>query len=649
MRSSRAPLFFALPLLALLCLTGCSIKHVKVAEVSLCDQGVCSPASSKEQLLTRIYKLFRSHKMSEIQFYRSKPKTRTRGWRGVRFWVLTSLPPLPGKISSLRIADVLYIDREKSEIKLALRPWSTVLFIPDACTNGTAVLKVHSPTDIRLDGKFYCTWLVVPHVVKFEMRIDSFDFANESFTAHFATRFAGLTFGGGRGYLRAEFSPPPPRAPTPKAKPQVPPPAPPEPAPIPVAAEPAPPPLVTVEEETLSEFPVLALRTQLEDANGDMILEAGEEVVLKAFVDNKGGIAAENVRIALSGTPELTAAFGDSRELGGVPPKGSGSVIFRGRLAENIPAEDASLRIEVLVGHKKVLAAAKILKVAMRSGAVKAAEDILSEISVDDIPPKSRSTPRPNDAALVVGIGSYREKFIPAVKYATRDAETVARYFENVLGVPQANIKLLTDDMATKSDLEAYLEDWLVRRVKEDSNVYFYYAGHGAPDPLGKEAYLVPYEGHPDFAAKLFPLKRLYSSLKKLKAKRTVVMLDSCFSGTQGRGITKRGGRPLVTTVMPPPEGDDLVILTASSGREISSDYDKVEHGLFTYYLLKGMRGPSDTNRDRSISLAELFQYVRSNVSETASLELNRDQTPTLMPSRAGASPHLDWPLVLRY
>ncbi len=157
MRSIRAPLYFALPLLALLGSTGCSIKHVKVPKVLLCDQGTCSTAKSKEQLLTRIYRLFRSHKKSTIQLYRSKPGKRTRGWRGARFWVISSLPPLPGKLSSIRIDDVLYIDREKSEIKLSLRPWASVLFIPDACASGTAVLKVHSPTDIRLDGKFYCT------------------------------------------------------------------------------------------------------------------------------------------------------------------------------------------------------------------------------------------------------------------------------------------------------------------------------------------------------------------------------------------------------------------------------------------------------------------------------------------------------------
>ena len=101
--------------------------------------------------------------------------------------------------------------------------------------------------------------------------------------------------------------------------------------------------------------------------------------------------------------------------------------------------------------------------------------------------------------ALIIGISKYREEAIPAVKYASRDAEIVAKYLENVGGIPRNNIKLLTDASVTKSDLEAYIGDWLARRVNKDSVVFVYYAGHGAPDIESKEAYIVPYEGHPDF------------------------------------------------------------------------------------------------------------------------------------------------------
>ncbi len=65
-------------------------------------------------------------------------------------------------------------------------------------------------------------------------------------------------------------------------------------------------------------------------------------------------------------------------------------------------------------------------------------------------------------------------------------------------------------------------------------------------------AYIVPYEGHPDFPSKLYPLKRLYESLNKLPAKDVIVMLDSCFSGAKGRSITREGARPIAISIENP-------------------------------------------------------------------------------------------------
>lgn len=656
-------------------LTGCSIKHVKVPRVSLCRGESCSAARSREQVLTRFYNLLRSNKKSKIRLYRSKPGKRSRGRRGLRFWVASSIPPFPGKLSSINLQDVRYLDREKSEIKIIANASSSVLFIPPACTKGSGKIKVLSPSDVRVEIKSFCSWLVIPFVVKLDMRVDSLDFEAKAFTGHYGLKFGGLTFGGWRGYFRAELDPapvpspektPPPPAPEPPPKPAVP-------KPVPVAAAPPSPPAapavpprpkappvpakrrpveparpVEAVEETLSRLPELSMATRFEDANGDLILEGGESFSLTVTVGNESGAVVPEAEVALSGTPQLTGALGRARTVRGLKPGASREVRFEGRLAKDVPAEAGSLRIELLAGKRKGLAAAKILKMAMRPAPVEAAEEVLSEISVDDIPPKNRKLRRPNDAAIVVGIGRYREKFIPPVRYAARDAETAARYFENLLGVPAGNIKLLTGDMATKSDLEAYLEDWLVRRVKKDSIVYFYYAGHGSPDPKGEAAYLVPYEGNPDFPAKLYPLSRLYSSLEKLDAKRTVVLLDSCFSGARGRGIVSKGSRPLVLTTSEPDDAGKVVVLSASSGREISSDYDKAEHGLFTYYLLRGLRGGADKDKDRSISVGELFEYVRANVSRTASLELNRDQTPALLPAK-GSFRRKRWPIVEKY
>ena len=105
--------------------------------------------------------------------------------------------------------------------------------------------------------------------------------------------------------------------------------------------------------------------------------------------------------------------------------------------------------------------------------------EVISEVNVDDIPKKIKGFENKENVAIIIGISDYREKLIPpSVKYAARDAEIMAKYLEKLGGIPRSNIKLLTDDTATKSDIEAYAEDWLTRRVNQDSTVFIYYAGH---------------------------------------------------------------------------------------------------------------------------------------------------------------------------
>lgn len=250
---------------------------------------------------------------------------------------------------------------------------------------------------------------------------------------------------------------------------------------------------------------------------------------------------------------------------------------------------------------------------------------------------------QPNAYAVVIGISQYREEVIPKVPYAAKDAETIAKVLEIQGGIPKTHIKLLTDSKATNTDIRNHVNDWLRMRVKSDSIVYIYYAGHGTPNPQTGEVYLVPWEGHPDFPSGLYPLKDFYASLDKLPAKEIVVMLDSCFSGAPGRSVLAKGTRPMVISLENPLlAGGKIAVLSASTGNQMSSDYDKTGHGLFTHYLLAGLGGAADKDKNHLVTLKELYPYVREHVSETALDELNREQTPMLLPgedalgSRAG-------------
>ncbi|MEW6601350.1 MAG: caspase family protein, partial [Nitrospirota bacterium] len=322
------------------------------------------------------------------------------------------------------------------------------------------------------------------------------------------------------------------------------------------------------------------------------------------------------------------------RVVGDIGPKEKKDVVIECVLPKRLEAETAHLSVELAEQRGYSPAEIKSFTAAMQPAEIKQTEEVLSRhVDVDTVPPKISNFRKENSYALVIGISRYRDKDIPQVKYAKSDAEMFAKYLENVGGVPAKNIKLVTDERVSKGDLEAYIEDWLPRRIKKDSELFIYYAGHGTPDPMSGEAYIVPYDGHPDYKSKLYPLKRMYASLNKLPSEQVVVMLDSCFSGAGERGVISQGARPLSILVENPVlAGGNVHVLASATGSQISSDFEKVRHGLFTYFLLKGMKGHADKDNNNRIELHELYDYVRENVSETASTELNREQMPVLLP-----------------
>jgi hypothetical protein len=236
---------------------------------------------------------------------------------------------------------------------------------------------------------------------------------------------------------------------------------------------------------------------------------------------------------------------------------------------------------------------------------------------VDELP---AAGPRRAGHAVIIGVESYREK-LPKADYAAADAKLVAEYAKRVLGIPEENVAVLSNDRATRGDFEKYFERWLPNRVEAGDEVFVYYSGHGAPDPKTGEAFLVPYDADPTYIKETgYPIKRLYENLSKLKAKRVTLAMDSCFSGSGGRSVIAKGARPLVGAVTAAVPAQ-LTVLSASGGDQVSNSYEEKGHGLFTYFLLKGLK-------QKGGDLKAAFEYLKPEVSRVARREYNADQTP---------------------
>jgi len=231
----------------------------------------------------------------------------------------------------------------------------------------------------------------------------------------------------------------------------------------------------------------------------------------------------------------------------------------------------------------------------------------------------------------VLGVETYREK-LPKADYAAKDAKLMGEYLTAVMGFPEENVVVRTDDKASLTDFIKYIENWLPNNVEKDAKVFVYFSGHGAPNPKTGNAYLVPYDGDPTFIESTgYPVERLYAALDKLPTDDVSVVIDSCFSGAGGRSVLAKGARPLVQVVAVM-RGTKASVLSASASDQISNAYEEKGHGLLTYFLLKALGGEGDLNKDGAVTLAEAHEYARPNVQRIARKFYNNEQTPQFAP-----------------
>ena len=261
-----------------------------------------------------------------------------------------------------------------------------------------------------------------------------------------------------------------------------------------------------------------------------------------------------------------------------------------------------------------------------------------SDVDVDL--PQGRAK-NPDAVALVIGIGKYRD--VASATYADRDAIAFREYLIQMFGYSGDRIFLLTNDRATYRDIELGLTKIADRLVpNRQSDVIVFYAGHGTFKMEDKHAmhYFVSYEADPNYPDAGYPLDAFYQRLAGLAAKSVTVFIDACFSGTDREAQPLvEGARSLMLPEMELPKSPGPV-LASSASNQISSSYESQRHGLFTYYLLKGLRGAADgadgSKQNGVITLSELEAYTKEYVSKTARAELGRLQEPTLTGSPEG-------------
>ena len=223
------------------------------------------------------------------------------------------------------------------------------------------------------------------------------------------------------------------------------------------------------------------------------------------------------------------------------------------------------------------------------------------------------SVNRPNAIAIIIGNKDYQHT--DPVKYALNDAQTMKKYLIKTLGYKPGNIFYIEN--ATKSNFETYFgteEDHkgkLYNQLKRNqSEVFVYYSGHGAPALDDHKAYFVPVDCEPNYLEQGgYPREVFYSNLTKLPAKSFTVVIDACFSGAK---VYDDMSPVRIKVSDPLQKFTNGVIISSASGSQVSTWYNEKKHSLFTYFFLKAIKDgeEADANNDGKLTYGELFDYI---------------------------------------
>lgn len=239
--------------------------------------------------------------------------------------------------------------------------------------------------------------------------------------------------------------------------------------------------------------------------------------------------------------------------------------------------------------------------------------------------------------AVVIGVSDYQN--VPRLKYAKKDAESFYDYLTEYIGVPADHIQTLYDADVTDRKMRHVLGKWLKEKASRNDTVYIYFAGHGAPendpqsdDKDGFEKYLLTVDADPsDLHSTAVSMKYVAEVFGRLNSDRVVFIVDSCFSGASaGRTIlaanSTRGAILSEDFLERLSKGKGRVILSASRANEASLEDIKYGggHGVFTYYLLEGLKGAADYSKDGLVDVDELQQYLSKMIPQAT----GQRQTP---------------------
>jgi len=220
-----------------------------------------------------------------------------------------------------------------------------------------------------------------------------------------------------------------------------------------------------------------------------------------------------------------------------------------------------------------------------------------------------------NTWAVVIGVSKFNSlKPDEQLQFADKDAQAFAKFIGSPRGrgVKAENLTLMLNGEATGGAIKKRLGTTLPRNAKPNDVVYIFVATHGMVEKdVAKAVYILGTDADPeDLYTTAIPMKDLDDivSNRLQNAGRIVLMADACHSGNMGgfnTGLQAAAGKR-----------KELIGLMATRGGESSQEGPQFcgGHGAFTCAVLKGLDGAADADKDKTVTVSELIDYVQVQV-----------------------------------
>ena len=220
--------------------------------------------------------------------------------------------------------------------------------------------------------------------------------------------------------------------------------------------------------------------------------------------------------------------------------------------------------------------------------------------------------------AVVVGVGRYSS--MPVLKYSDDDAYQFYAFLKSPEGgaLPDRQVKVLVDEDATRSNVLQTMRQILLK-ADENDVIVFYFSGHGVDGAFLPQ----------DFDG--INNRLLHSEVKQIfeqsHAKHKICIADACFSGSllamkQGFDFNQMKDfyRAFENTA------GGMALLMSSKSQEYSLEDQGLRSGIFSHYLIRGLKGEADVDGDHIVTIREIYDYVYKNVRTYTS----NAQTPNI-------------------